>query len=235
MNKGRRRRQAALIADIQAAIDEYQPTLRICETDPITVIEGSLVLSGPEGAFDHYDIRIEVDPQFPLLEPRITETGGRIPRTTARHVNSNGTCCVVVWEQWVIDAADTSFGGFLSGPLHDFFLSQWLFDRTGRWRFGERPHFAAGLVQAYAEVLGTEPQQKSVLYSLRLLAKDWPKGHWLCPCGSGLIIRKCHREEVWRLHVRVPPQIARQMLQRLTCEIGKEAARSSRRKRSARL
>ena len=27
--------------------------------------------------------------------------------------------------------------------------------------------------------------KKDIVYHLRLLSKDWPKGHWLCPCGSG--------------------------------------------------
>jgi len=31
---------------------------------------------------------------------------------------------------------------------------------------------------------------------LYALTKERVRGHWKCPCGSGAIIRKCHKDEV---------------------------------------
>jgi hypothetical protein len=173
--------------------------------------------------FDYFEVRLEVDPCYPSVEPRVTETAGRLPHLSDRHINADGRCCLVVWEQWLVQAEDTSFAGFLAGPLRQFFLSQSLFEKTGEWRFGERAHGTAGILEAYAEVLGVKQKQHALISRLELLSKPWPKGHWPCPCGSGRIIRKCHQEELWSLHQRVPPAIAKRMLRKLGESIDADA------------
>jgi hypothetical protein len=74
-------------------------------------------------------------------------------------------------------------------------LAQWWFEKKGVWRFGERSHGAKGIVEAYADVLEVCPKAAEVLYLLRLLSQEWPKGHWQCPCGSGRLLRRCHRSK----------------------------------------
>ena len=206
---------AALVAAVETATKEHQPYLEISACEPVTIVEGIFVLSGPEGPFDQFEVRIEVGPKYPSSEPRVFETAGRIPRTIERHVYDDGSCCLVVWEQWLAVAKDTSFSSFLEGPLKQFLLSQVIFEQTKKWRFGERPHGTAGMIEAYAEILGVKPKKTEILSRLELLAHPWPKGHWLCPCGSGRIIRKCPREELWSLHQRIPPGLAKQMLRKL--------------------
>ena len=73
-------------------------------------------------------------------------------------------------------------------------------------------------MEAYADALGIPHKKKDLIYHLRLLSKDWPKGHWLCPCGSGKRLRHCHRDDLMALHEKVPPQIAKRMLRRLKAE-----------------
>ena len=45
------------------------------------------------------------------------------------HINPAGDCCIMVWEEWLVLAPDTSFRGFLRGPVHDYFLNQWWFEK----------------------------------------------------------------------------------------------------------
>src|SRR3546814_10701167 len=78
---------------------------------------------------------------------------------------------------------------------------------TGKWPFGERAHGTPGLEEAYADALGIPNRRRSLLYHLRLLSQDWPKGHWSCPCGSGKRLRHCHRDEAMAIHQRVPPHV----------------------------
>ena len=80
---------------------------------------------------------------------------------------------------------------------------------------GELPHGPKGLEDAYADALGIPNKKKDLIYHLRLLSQDWPKGHWLCPCGSGKPLRNCHRGEMIGLHKRVPTPIANRMFRRL--------------------
>jgi hypothetical protein len=229
----KRAQHAALMSDIEAALAEHQPYLEIRFREPVAIIEGLFLLSDSEGPFENYEIQIEVHPGFPLAEPRVTETGRRIPRCWERHVYDSGACCLAVWERWLVDNADTSFAAFLKGPLRDFFLSQCVFQNTGRWPFGDRAHGTDGMLEAYSEVLGVKAKRRDVAERLELLTKPWPKGHWPCPCGSGRIIRKCHRDELWALHQRVSPRLATQMLRRLrdSVELDKKRRKSNKKHR----
>jgi len=208
-------RQLAFMADVEATFSELQPQLRIVEHEFPIIIEGSFFLKSPDGPFDQFQVRIVLDKNFPRREPKVFEIGQRIPRTIDRHINKDGDCCLTVWEEWLVKTSDRSFRGFLTGPVHEFFLSQWFYEKKGIWRFGQRSHGTAGLVEAYADILGVPAKQETILYYLRLLALDWPKGHWLCPCGSELILRHCHRSRLLELHALVPPRLAKRMLLRL--------------------
>lgn len=213
-------RHAALLSEIEAAVAELQPQLAIIKSGSEIELAGPFVLRSNEGPFDEYQVRILAFDGFPQVEPKVYETAGRIRRSPDLHVNSDGDCCLTVWEEWLVVASGTSFGDFLSGPVHEYFLNQWWFARTGRWRFGQRSHGARGIVEAYADVLGIQPIQRDVIYYLRLLSKDWPKGHWCCPCGCGIKLRNCHREELKKLHRSVRPKMASRMLRRLMTHLG---------------
>src|ERR1043165_4378836 len=196
-------RHSLLLAEVESAATELQPGLLLSKRDPEIELVGVFVLSGSAGAFDEYSVRIVVDDQFPEVEPKVFEIAGRIKRVPDLHINPDGSCCLTVWEEWLVIAPGASFKDFLRGPVHDYFLNQWWFENKGYWRFGERSHGARGIVEAYADVLKISAKAESVIYYLRLLSKKWPKGHWCCPCGSGAKLRNCHREELWQLHERI--------------------------------
>jgi len=61
--------------------------------------------------------------------------------------------------------------------------------------FGEWRHGGAGLWDSYKGLLGVD-QDLVVLAFLRMLADNDYKGHVPCPCGSGLILRKCHGQQL---------------------------------------
>ena len=56
----------------------------------------------------------------------------------------------------------------IDGPLHEYFLGQFYFEKTGRWPFGERLHGYAGLQEAFADALGVPNKKESLLYYLRI-------------------------------------------------------------------
>lgn len=209
------------LEEVKAVIGFDQPKLRATLEGGDIQVRGSYLLfendavSNPAGPITRFDIAMVLAPSFPNQEPKVFEIGGRIPRCPDRHINPDGDCCVTVWEHWLISADDHSFAGFLNGPIHEYFLSQYWYEKTGKWPFGERAHGIRGLEEAYADVLGIPNKKTDVICHLKLLSNDWPKGHWLCPCGSGKRLRYCHREEMMVLHERIPPSIARSMLQRL--------------------
>ena len=209
------------LEEVRHAIAFDQPKLSAVQDGNALIIEGEYVLvekngsATPAGPITAFDIRIVMGKRYPIQEPKVFETAGRIPRSPDRHINDDGDCCVTVWEEWLTEAGDTSFSAFLNGPLREFFLGQYWFEKTGKWPFGERSHYEKGLVEAYADVLGIPHKKQDVIYYLRILSQDWPKGHWLCPCGSGERIRHCHRADLMALHERLSPTMAKRMLRRL--------------------
>lgn len=207
--------------EVNAAIAFAQPKLRAVRNGAGFVIAGTYLLieggvaASPAGPISEFDIEINLPAAYPSREPKVFEVGGRIPRCADRHINPDGDCCVTVWEHWLVSTGDHSFARFLDGPVYEYFLGQYWYEKTGTWPFGERAHGARGLEEAYAEALGISQNNSALTYHLRLLSQDWPKGHWLCPCESGRILRRCHWDEIMALHRRVRPRIARRMLRRL--------------------
>lgn len=210
--------------EVKAAIAFDQPRLRATETGQSIRVEGSFlvyeqdVVAIPEGPITAFDVEMELSDRYPRREPKVFEVGGRVPRKPERHINPGGDCCVTVWENWLVATNDHSITNYLNGPLNEYFLGQFWFEKTGKWPFGERSHGVKGLEEAYADALGIPNKRGSLHYHLRMLSQDWPKGHWLCPCGSGKILRYCHRDDLWALHGKVNPAIARRMLKRLRAE-----------------
>lgn len=209
------------IEDVRRAIAFDQPKLNATQNGSDFIIEGQYVIvenagsARPAGPITTFDIKIVTGNRYPVHEPKVFEIGGRIPRSPDRHINDDGDCCLTVWEEWLAISDDTRFAAFLNGPLREFFLAQYWFEKTGKWPFGERSHGEKGLVEAFADVLKIQNKKQNVIYYLRLLSQEWPKGHWLCPCGSGKRLRYCHRDDLMLLHRRVPAHLARRMLKRL--------------------
>lgn len=212
------------LEEAKAAIAFDQPKLRASAHDKKIYVEGTYlvfekdVVAAPGGPIAEFDIRVELANLYPRREPKVFEVGGRIPREAARHINPDGDCCITVWENWLITADDHSLSSFLTGPLNEYFLGQFWFEQTGKWPFGERAHGTPGLEDAYADALGIPNKRKNLLYHLRMLSQDWPKGHWPCPCGNGKRLRHCHRDDLMAMHRRVPPNVARRMLRRMNPE-----------------
>lgn len=155
-----------------------QPHLGLVASDGELVVQGSFLLRGGGEAFDQFQVQILVPAGFPDCEPKVFETGNRIlPKNETRHINPDSACCLGVWEEWLAQTNDPSFRGFLKGPVNDYFLSQFFFERDGTWRLGERSHGAKGLIEAYAHVLSVEARTQIVLSYLQAITRDWPKGH----------------------------------------------------------
>jgi hypothetical protein len=127
----RQTKRSAFLASVKAAIAELQPDLEVIEAEPQIIISGTYTLAGPEGPFDQFQIRLLIDYDYPNSEAKLFETGDRVPRTADRHINPDGACCITVWEEWLASVGSTSFRNFLTGPIHEFFLSQWWFERNG--------------------------------------------------------------------------------------------------------
>ncbi|MEQ9172277.1 MAG: hypothetical protein RIE87_13805 [Rhodospirillales bacterium] len=217
----RRQRLANLLSEVQAAIAFDQPLLSATLQADGVLVSGTYALNPTaadligQGSIASYQVEIHFPPAFPKTEPIVFETGNTIPHDADHHINPDGTCCVVIWEVWATSAKSISVQGYFDGPFRNFFLGQHQKAATGKWPFGEERHGKAGLIDAFADKLSSPRNEKKVRYLLKLLSKDWPKGHWDCPCGSDRIIRKCCASRLAKLSDQVPKWDAKRMLSRL--------------------
>jgi hypothetical protein len=201
---------------VEQEIRERYPDLRVILQGDHIVLRGSFPLVHEGDVLERYVLEICIPPAFPDAEPVVREIGGRIPQTVDRHVDTNGTLCVLVPEDWFL-YPDPSVRSYLDGPLRSFLIGDTLVARGLPRPFGERAHYSKGLLEAYGDMVGsTEPA--AIRTYLEYLGKDKVKGHWACPCGSGQRLRNCHADHVRILRGRIPAWVARSAADRLRKE-----------------
>ncbi len=205
----------AKLEELKQALQEHAPRLRLHVGQDTLVVRGPFALAADGEAQDVYAIEIRFEPHDPEAEPKVWEIGGAIERKEDNHIsNSDGACCLGVVDEWLAKTGDASFAGFLAGPLWNFFLSQTIFRRTGKWIFDQRSHGLPGMVEAYGELVGDpEPALERVARTLSFLSLRQTKGHWVCPCGSSKPVRNCCRPRLQG--VRLSPDIAARLFDRL--------------------
>jgi SEC-C motif len=157
--------------------------------------EGEVDVDVGAGCFEQVDLRLEFGPKYPSRPPRVFDRRRRWESEDDRHIMAGGEFCL--WLEHVDEPDVMTPSGlelFLKRVLV-FLHEQFVFDTVGRWPGPEWPH---GGREAYAqhliERLGVD------LYSFRRL---WPvllgapqRPDRACPCGSGLVYARCHRDAV---------------------------------------
>lgn len=196
------------------------------ERDPsaLTVLERTLRAKFPtlhafiegdvcevRGAFapvpgDIYQLKIVLPTSYPRWLPSVYEAGGQIPQMADRHVFPDGSLCLgTPLALWIALRGEFSIESIVDGPLRSYLIGNSLVEEEQPWPHDDRPHGAAGIVQHLGELIGTTEPLAAGRFLLNILMGK-VRGHWHCPCGSGLIIRKCHRDAVDILRA-APPSI----------------------------
>lgn len=213
-----------LLEEIESTLDAYAD-LRLVEENQTILVRGTFPVLDDRGeVLDRYQVEVRFPGDYPVSLPHVYETAGRVPRTVDRHTYTpSGRCCVVVDEDWLVKVGEPSFRAFLDGPVRNYFIGQTLVEAVHPWPFGERSHAVKGLVETYGEWFDTE-DKATVLRHLECIRHEQIKGHWLCPCGSGEKLRKCHLEKVRDVQKRVSPRLAERAFRRLLFAIKSESA-----------
>lgn len=201
-----------------------QPLLRLEQTANNVLIKGRFSVCDKGITLDSFAVRIHFPANYPSDLPIVELVGDRIPTSPDRHVNSDRSACLFVPEEWLAQRPDSNFASFLRIPVRNFLLGQLYFEKHKVFPpTGERAHYGAGLVEAYADILGVDAEIKGLHYWLRLLSTTGSKGHWLCPCDSGAVIRKCCRDKVFQKQQALPKSLAERMKRKVEKELNSSA------------
>lgn len=190
-----------LVRDVEGAF----PGLFFEERGERVVVAGEFVVANEGRVLDRYEIEVELPSDGPTTGiPVVREVGGRIPRTPDRHVNSDGSACLMVPDEfWYRNPDGLDLISFLRGPVLHYFISQSIVEHGETWPAGERAHGIAGVLQFYASLLGTDNPGRIAAF-LRMAAAKKMRAHWPCPCGSGRRATCCHGERIEHLRNRLP-------------------------------
>jgi hypothetical protein len=185
---------------LKVEVSQTYPELHFSIENNTVFLRGSYKIKEADKVVDSFLVEIEFPPKYPKGLPLVFETGGRIPRTIDRHINPSGDACMYFpLELAEVLPEQASLTDFLNGPVKSFFVSQSYFEVTGKWLFGEWPHKEDAIYEFYAPILRTT-DKATISRFFQVISKKEIKGHWLCPCGSGEILRYCHIDLVSKLH-----------------------------------
>lgn len=204
---------------LRATLDEAFPGLTTAVEGGLVHVAGPFVLADASGAeVDRYEIDVCLPANFPIGVPTVRETAGRIPWSAAHHCYADGTLCLFApGERSRYWPEGQGLVEFLRGPVMSYFVGHSIYELKGEWRFGERPHGAAGIVEAYADLVGSSDPRTTVRYLATLARRKWAP-HRACPCGSGRRTSACHRSLVQSLRRRVHWRDAKEALTTLARE-----------------
>lgn len=179
------------------------------------IIRGGFPVTLSGRVIDRFQVEIILSAVHPEEVPTVREIGGRIPRITERHIESNGDACLFLSEEAALHfPRGSTLLNFLQGPVNAFFVSQLHFEEFGTWPFGEWRHGTEGTLEFYAGKIGfSEP--RIILAFVDYLRRQKVKGHWPCPCGSGEKLRKCHRDKLTELRAVISRNVASRSFERL--------------------
>ena len=136
---------------------------------------------------------IKFDYDFPNSIPIVEDPKNMI---IDFHKNANGTLCLgcdseIIFKLKKDYNKDISISRFIEIFVIPFYYS-YLYNKSYKSTpYGERSHGALGIVEYYCDMFKTDNIQ--TLEILKYLSLSKYKGHHICPCGSGKIIRKCHK------------------------------------------
>lgn len=185
---------------LQKEVEKAYPQLGFSVRNETVFLSGNFLLKDDDKVVDSFLIEIEFPFNYPRRIPVVYEIGNRIPKIADRHMYLDGRACLYLpFQLSEIFPEGSGLLDFLNGPVLSFFVSQSYFELTGEWPFGEWPHGPDAIIEYYTSVLETNDKNLIINY-IQVISKKEIKGHWLCPCGSGKILRHCHYTLVKKLH-----------------------------------
>lgn len=217
MTKPWHRSEPAYFEKERREVEREYPGLCFRFVGELVVVEGDFPLIVEGKVRDRYSLEIALARDHPRSLPLVREVAGRIPRKSERHMNGNGTACVLLpderWKSWPVGAPLVDF---LNGPIRNYFICQSVVESGEPWPMPQLGHGAEGIRAYYRELLDSEDEDVILSYLACLEAKQ-VKGHWLCPCGDGKRLRDCHFTQVLELRKKIQPADASKSLRSLRC------------------
>ena len=169
-------------------------------------IVGDIHLPDEKGNFiDSYNIRVEINSDYPNSLPLVFETQKRIPKNIEWHIFPDGHCCIVTPpEESIICKRGFTIEEFIVKYVLPYFHNQ-LFRELNGFFLNERSHGNKGIKEYFTSQFRNKNITQISDWLLFIAKRKEPNRIANCFCGSRRKYRKCHRDvyrELGRLSTR---------------------------------
>lgn len=195
--------------DIETFAHKYNFSIDQSDDPSICFLGGKINIIDPKEGFlwdsfyvmysldlsSYYDSSKPTSKSYPQILPKVYLLNHDELKIPERHIDSKnkGLCCLAPnTECQLILGKNYSLIDFTEKLVKPFFVSQVIFDKTGKWPYGDYKHYTEGLIEYYSKRLEIYPNQIVSALEILLEKKVIPRNE-LCFCGSGKKYKNCHR------------------------------------------
>jgi hypothetical protein len=155
----------------------------------------SIQAKGGHGEIE-YGITLWTPPNYPKLPPVLFGNDPKLPmKNIDRHIPRDGQACLAVNGEIEMHwPPGSNLVDFIEKLVAPFLAWQAYYDAyvcPPSW--GGRSHGDEGIIEFYADILRMNSDKTIIGFMKMLARKKHPKGHEICPCGSGKKLRDCHQ------------------------------------------
>lgn len=180
----------------------------VVEEEGRTLVSGSLPFEAASEGFpaitDSFEIELAIPGDYPKALPKVRDIGGKVAESYEHLYVSKSFCLGVPVEERRVFLEQPSLLGYVNRLVIPYLYSYCYWKQHGTYPFGDQLHGNAGILRHYLDTLKVT-DDFAVLTTLALLLEHGYRGHHTCPCGNGLIVRRCHGDvlrDLLRCHTR---------------------------------
>lgn len=182
--------------ELEDVVKAY-PTLIIVQIQEERILKGEIeIIDTAQKVWDKYHIEIHPTEKYPLLFPKVFETGNKIPKIADWHINQNDySCCIdVETSQFIKCNNGINMMHFIEKEVIPYFANQTHRIKEGYYLNGEYAHGLLGHIQFYMQKLQAPNFFKCIEWLQNMYNGLQPIRTSICYCGTNEKYRKCHKK-----------------------------------------
>ena len=168
----------------------------------VSVVSGILGFNyeyNGKGIIDAYNVEIYIPDNFPKDIPRTRSVDRKVSESFHTYPKDRTLCLGFPLAEKLTFHENPSLVGYIENLLVPYLFSHSYLQEYGELPYGDLEHGGKGKLDYYRDLFSVEDDLTSLKF-LSFLADGKYKGHYPCPCGSNLRLRKCHGPLLLRIN-----------------------------------
>lgn len=125
--------------------------------------------------------------------PYVYDIGKKIKKNYEHRYSDNRLCLATDIEQAIFLEENKKISLWIEHYVVSYFISYEYYQRYNIYPFGSYSHGKKGIIEFYEQYFDVKGEKNSINIIEYILLKKY-RGHDLCPCGSNIKVRNCHKD-----------------------------------------